>query len=65
MTFLEEACFPIEIIKGKLKKEKLPNIDNYSKSKYCEKLLGCAFFIRLDFAQRNSFLDENVFLVIG
>ena len=35
---------------------------NYKESGYCEKVSGCCFFIRIHFAEKIGYFDENVFL---
>lgn len=59
-VFEEMFYFSIKLLKkifhrNKTKSKDLPE-------GYCEKLMGCCFFISSDFIKKVGFLDENVFL---
>ena len=61
LHFFEEAVWPYIVLRNRIKKS-LPYVKNYKKSSPCEKLSGCCFFMRTDFAKEIGYLDENVFL---
>lgn len=60
-SFFDEFFWPCQLLKSVEKKERL-YIEDYSHSRYCTKLSGCCFMIKLSFAQQIGFLDETTFL---
>lgn len=62
VSFWEEIFWPAELIGNRLRKGRLPYVENYSRSGYCYKLSGCCLFLRIDFLKQNGYLDEGVFL---
>lgn len=61
VRYWEEVLWPIILIRNKMKKS-LPYICDYTKSGYCEKVSGCCFCMRMNFAEKIGYLDEKVFL---
>lgn len=60
-NFKEEFWWGYELIKSKLKKS-TTYIEFSSEKKYCDKISGCCFFIKIDFLDLINGLDEKVFM---
>ena len=58
--YYEELFWPITVLRNR-KNGNIFIMDS-SQSGYCEKVSGCCFMIRISFAMKIGFFDENVFL---
>lgn len=54
---------PLKLFCQFLLRKTMPKLtEDYHVSRYCEKVSGCCFFIRMSFLKEIGFLDEGVFL---
>lgn len=58
--YYEELFWPITVLRNRKSNNWFK--ENYAESGYCEKVSGCCFMIRISFAKKIGFFDENVFL---
>lgn len=61
IRYFEELLWPLELI-IKSKRKGGMYVEDFTHSRYCEKLLGCCLMVRMSFAREMDFLDENTFL---